>query len=117
MIDRASDYDLITGITNGEVLINGQIMPWRDANGTGGTTSPNCLRGEDVCFAREAVARMEHVGTMGHTQPALTAYTPSLGYPWRVIADRLYAYYGGVIADYNYVLFPKVALPDRRVAK
>lgn len=58
MLSNASDYDFVQGITNEEVLINGQIMPWRDVNYLSSmppTAAPKCLRGEDVCWLWESV--------------------------------------------------------------
>lgn len=61
MIDNAADYKFVTGITNGEVLINGHIMPWRDAyyspDTSPATDNPKCLRGEDICFLYEGGSR------------------------------------------------------------
>ena len=63
MIDSPSDYEFVTGITNGQVIINGHILPWRDVNydpaESPPTDKPECLRGEDVCFLYEAQERLE----------------------------------------------------------
>lgn len=60
MITSSGDYQYVTGITNGEVLIDGHVMPWREANYTSSspaTDKPECLRGEDICFLYEGAAR------------------------------------------------------------
>lgn len=60
MIDNAGSYEFVQGITNGQVLINGHIMPWRDVNYTQtspSTDKPECLRGEDICFLYEGATR------------------------------------------------------------
>lgn len=67
MISSAADYAYVTGISNGEVLINGHIMPWRDVNGELSdalpTDKPECLRGEDICFLYEKKERMRSVAS------------------------------------------------------
>ena len=55
MISSAADYEFVTGITNGEVVIDGDILPVRDTyQDPEGIQQPRCLRGEDVAFLMEA---------------------------------------------------------------
>lgn len=74
-ITSAADYGFVTGITNGEVVIDGHIMPWRDVyhpSQTTGLTSPLCLRGEDICFLTEAYKRIQIAN--GDATPSTWAY-------------------------------------------
>ena len=93
IIDSPSDYKFVQGISNGEVLINGQIMPWRDVNhpsATHGTFAPCCLRGEDKCFLWEKKTRMDRL-RFGHINSAVSQgsyqmqYTPNLD--WLQLVD------------------------------
>lgn len=59
MLSSAADYKFVTGITNDEVLINGEIMPVRDVEQGSGISAPKCLRGEDICYLYEAVSRAQ----------------------------------------------------------
>lgn len=85
MLSNAADYDFVTGITNEEVMINGQIMPWRDVNYLSSsmppTAAPRCLRGEDVCWLWEAVnARMaiRYAITDYNSSTTMWNYSPSI---------------------------------------
>lgn len=78
MINNAGDYQFVTGITNGEVVIDGHVMPWRVANYTSSspaTDKPECLRGEDICFLYEGAARWTI-----NPNIAPLAYTNDIGY-------------------------------------
>lgn len=69
MISSAAEYKWVTGITNGEVVIDGGILPARDAAyNPQGIMSPRCLRGEDVCFCAEAVHERNFVAESGTAQ-------------------------------------------------
>ena len=55
MITNAAQYEFVTGITNGEIVIDGDILPVRETYGEPeGIKRPRCLRGEDVAFLMEA---------------------------------------------------------------
>lgn len=55
MIDNAADYEFVTGITNDEIIIDGDILPVRESyEEPEGIQKPRCLRGEDVAFLMEA---------------------------------------------------------------
>ena len=66
MINRAADYQFVTGITNGEVLIDGGIMPARDVAAQSQSDvpllmQPRCLRGEDMAFLAECAGERNTV--------------------------------------------------------
>lgn len=55
MIDNAADYEFVRGITNKEIVIDGDILPVRESyDNPLGIKKPHCLRGEDVAFLMEA---------------------------------------------------------------
>ena len=77
MISNAADYDYVTGITNGEVVIDGGIMPARDvASNPQGIMQPECLRGEDVAFLAECAGERNTVMEAQSQQPH--AYSRSI---------------------------------------
>lgn len=81
MITNAADYEFVTGITNGEVLIDGGIMPARDvAVETSSVVPPlmlpRCLRGEDMAFLAECAGERNTV--MEQSQAQAHAYTKSI---------------------------------------
>lgn len=66
MIDNPADYEFVTGITNGEVVIDGGIMPARDvALDTWSVLPPlmhpKVLRGEDMAFLAECAGERNTV--------------------------------------------------------
>ena len=55
MISSAAEYEFVTGIQDGEIVIDGDILPVRDTyQDPEGIQQPRCLRGEDVAFLMEA---------------------------------------------------------------
>ena len=97
MIDNPSGYQFVNGITGGEVIINGHIMPWRDYNYVEGdlppTDKPECLRGEDPCFLYEAIARLYYL-QQGYTESIWT-YSP------RIIRNFMYLRAGFMRSFYD----------------
>lgn len=81
MITNAADYEFVTGITNGEVLIDGGIMPARDvavetSSNVPPLMQPRCLRGEDMAFLAECAGERNTV--MEQQQAQAHAYTRSI---------------------------------------
>ena len=81
MITNAADYEFVTGITNGEVLIDGGIMPARDVavetqSDVPPLMQPRCLRGEDMAFLAECAGERNTVMEQQQAQPH--AYTRSI---------------------------------------
>lgn len=89
MISSAGEYQYVTGITNGELLIDGHVMPWREANYTSSspaTDKPECLRGEDICFLYEGAARW-----------MITPNCPRLAYSNDISWSKLVNVYGQIL--------------------
>ena len=81
MITNAADYQFVQGITNGEVLIDGGIMPARDVavqtqSEVPPLMLPRCLRGEDMAFLAECAGERNTV--MEQQQAQAHAYTKSI---------------------------------------
>ena len=85
MIDNAADYEFVTGITNGEVLIDGGIMPARDVALEKAEEEqrvlpplmhPRCLRGEDMAFLAECAGERNTV--MEQSQATAHTYTKNI---------------------------------------
>lgn len=55
MISSAAEYEFVTGIQDGEIVIDGDILPVRETyEDPEGIKQPRCLRGEDIAFLAEA---------------------------------------------------------------
>ncbi len=62
MISSAAEYEFVTGIQHGEIVIDGDILPVRESyEEPEGIQQPRCLRGEDVAFLAEAASERNSV--------------------------------------------------------
>ena len=73
-ISTVGEYSHVTNMV-GNVIINGQIMPWRLNNETPQSTIQKsaCLRGEDICFLYEKKDRMAKARRQSNS---ILAYSP-----------------------------------------
>lgn len=120
MIDNAADYEFVTGITNGEVLINGGIMPARDVavqtqSEVPLLMQPRCLRGEDMAFLAECAGERNTV--MEQAQAQAHSYTKNISASQIGGIQSALARYIRPPADAfdNLYLLPDYAFADRRI--
>ena len=120
MITNAADYQFVQGITNGEVLIDGGIMPARDvavetSSNVPPLMQPRCLRGEDMAFLAECAGERDSVMEQQQAQPH--TYTKSISASQiGGIQSALTRYIRPPADAYaNLYIMPDYAFADRRI--
>ena len=114
MVTNAADYQWVQGITNGEVVIDGGIMPARDtAYDPVGIMQPRCLRGEDVCFCAEAVHERNFVAEAGTAQQPMQYDHTVNGGAWQEIIGGLWRHISSYDAQSGCYVQPSAELSSK----